>query len=606
MYPRTLRALKLVAREKGRIGRPPLYCFATAAISTPALQRCEASRSGVSYSRLQQVQLCRRLATADQPPGNDKQQQQKQEQKSTGDGAASPPSAAPSPLSAAPSPPSAASATARLKEAVIKVMPRKKERLRFDSSHPSLERNFITAVRAMAEFLLKPSDLENLRKTKRRSPFENEPPITVYWRKDVEAKAVTVWGSEEALENERKKREKEIRRYQQMDVFHVKRAVKKFYILRNVIRSLRQRADIFNIKRLLREHRRDQRTSPEPQRANQGLDSSGKVVWAAVVINGANLVMKLGAWAFTGSHSLFAEALHSFADVTNQLILAYGIHKSKQSADVVHPYGYTTMRYVSSLISGAMIFCVGSGLSIQHGIQGLMEPSEVVPLYWAFYILGGSLITEGGTLLMAVHAIRKGAQHQQMSFMEYVLRGQDPSVNVVLLEDMAAVVGVGVAMGCMGLTSLLGSHIPDAIGSCLIGGILACVSGFIIYTNSAALVGKSIPQHRLEKINEELEGDVLIRAIYDVKGIDMGTGLVRYKAEVDFDGRELTRGYLDQQDLEALLKEMQNLKTIEEVEAFLLKHGENIVDSLGEQVDRIETILKKSHPEIRHCDLEIL
>ena len=48
-----------------------------------------------------------------------------------------------------------------------------------------------------------------------------------------------------------------------------------------------------------------------------------------------------------------------------------------QSADVVHPYGYTNMRYVSSLISGAMIFCVGSGLSIQHGIAGLLEPSEV-------------------------------------------------------------------------------------------------------------------------------------------------------------------------------------------------------------------------------------
>lgn len=67
-------------------------------------------------------------------------------------------------------------------------MPRKKERVKFDTSHPFTERNFITAVRAMAEFLLKPSDLENLRKTKRRSPFENEPPITVYWRKDVEEK----------------------------------------------------------------------------------------------------------------------------------------------------------------------------------------------------------------------------------------------------------------------------------------------------------------------------------------------------------------------------------------------------------------------------------
>ena len=71
-----------------------------------------------------------------------------------------------------------------------------------------------------------------------------------------------------------------------------------------------------------------------------------------------------------------------------------------------------------------------------------------------------------------------------------VLRGQDPSVNVVLLEDMAAVLGVGVALSCMGLTQMSGSHIPDALGSCIIGCILAGVSGFIVYTNSVALVGR--------------------------------------------------------------------------------------------------------------------
>ena len=46
----------------------------------------------------------------------------------------------------------------------------------------------------------------------------------------------------------------------------------------------------------------------------------------------------------------------------------------------------------------------------------------------------------------------------------------------------------------------------------------------------------------------------MIRAIYDVKATDMGNQIVRYKAEVDFDGRELTRSYIDTQDLENLLK----------------------------------------------------
>lgn len=70
---------------------------------------------------------------------------------------------------------------------VLLVMPGKKH-VRVDLTASSMERNFITPVRAMSDFLLKPSDLEGLRKTKRRSPYESEPPITVYWRKDVESK----------------------------------------------------------------------------------------------------------------------------------------------------------------------------------------------------------------------------------------------------------------------------------------------------------------------------------------------------------------------------------------------------------------------------------
>lgn len=50
----------------------------------------------------------------------------------------------------------------------------------------------------------------------------------------------------------------------------------------------------------------------------------------------------------------------------------------------------------------------------------------------------------------------------------------------------------------------------------------------------------------LQQINAELEADVMVRAIHDVKGIDMGDNMVRYKAELDFDGRQLVRAYLDQ------------------------------------------------------------
>lgn len=102
----------------------------------------------------------------------------------------------------------------------------------------------------------------------------------------------------------------------------------------------------------------------------------------------------------------------------------------------------------------------------------------------------------------------------------------------------------------------------------------------------------------------------MIRAIHDVKGIDMGNSLVRYKAEMDFDGRELTRAYLDKQDLNILLevtknlrvfflslqtlffKDINNLQNIDQLEEFMLKHGESIVDMMGGEIDRIEMKLR--------------
>ncbi|XP_046688137.1 zinc transporter 9-like [Homalodisca vitripennis] len=143
-----------------------------------------------------------------------------------------------------------------IQEAVEKVT---KKRIRVDLTASSVERNFITPVRAMSDFLLKPSDLENLRATKRRSPYENEPPITVFWRKDVEARAIEVWGSKENLTKELLKRDLERRFYQQ---------------------------NTFTTKRKLRDYRREKDHQREQKMVETAglFGPSGKVVLTAVAM----------------------------------------------------------------------------------------------------------------------------------------------------------------------------------------------------------------------------------------------------------------------------------------------------------------------------------
>lgn len=460
----------------------------------------------------------------------------------------------------------------------------KLRRMPLDLSVSSMERNFITPGRAMSDFLLKMEHLEGLKAIKRRSAFIDQSPITVYWRKDVEAKALEVWGSKDNLLKEILRRQLE-RKYQEQSTAILKR----------------------QLKSSRREGLYDKDVSRQEDGSSGGLwGSSGRVVLSAVAINFCNFIVKLLAWLYTGSHSMFAECIHSLADTANQLILAYGIHKSVQRPNPDHPYGYANMKYVSSLISGVGIFCVGTGLSVYHGIVGLMNPATFDSLYWAFLSLAGSLMSEGATCLVAISSLRKGALAGNMSVKDYIVSGQDPSVNVVLLEDCAALLSVLVTASCISITVLTESHIPDAIGSLLVGGILGAVASFIIYTNVTALVGKSIPRQFLEQINYELESDVMVRGIHDVKGIEMGNMLIRYKAEIDFDGRELTRLYLDHQDLQSMFDQVRQMKSIDEFESFLLGHCESIIDTLGGEIDRIEVKLRKKFPQIRHCDLEIL
>jgi len=150
----------------------------------------------------------------------------------------------------------------------------------------------------------------------------------------------------------------------------------------------------------------------------------------------------------------------------------------------------------------------------------------------------------------------------------------------------------------MTYTHFTGSLIADSVGSLLIGGVMGGVASFIIYTNTVALVGRSIPSQRINSIRTDLESDIMVRSIHDVKATDMGGQTVMFKAEADIDGREITRSYLEKIDIEKLAEEMANVNSVEAAEMFMLKHGENIVDRVGAEIDRIERNLRVGEIEL--------
>ncbi|KRX59081.1 Zinc transporter 9 [Trichinella sp. T9] len=433
----------------------------------------------------------------------------------------------------------------------------------------------ITAVRAMNDYCLNPKDLTDLPHQVRRSPYIGEPPCIMYLESDVIARAVNVHGSIEALQKKQ--------------------------FVRNTLNRAKQVSSHLGF-----DHIRTSSNFQSKERRGLMTISSSHVVFTAIAVNFINCSLKFFLWIHTGSHSLFAESIHSLADTLNQIILAFGIYHSVRKPDTMHPYGYSNAKYVASLVSGVGIFCFGTGLSFYHGVQGILHPQPLEFLQWAFPLLGISFISEGGTFILAWRELRQKARMENMTVTNYVLSSEEPSLSVIFLEDLAAILGVGVAATCMGMSVYFNNPLPDAVGSLIIGSLLGAVATLIIKANANHLVGRSIPQEEILQIVNGLEEDVMIRAIHDIKATKLGTNKVRFKAEIDFDGRNVTRAYLETLDLKKLLQEVHLLQTEGELENFLLEHGEQVIDRLGAEIDRIEQELKKNFPEIRHVDLEVL
>ena len=373
------------------------------------------------------------------------------------------------------------------------VVPRQKTRQKLDLTQATTERNFITPIRVMNEYLLKPGDLEGLRKFQRRSPYADEPSITVYLRKDVEAKALQVWKNFDNLQRELKKRKQQQNSY---------------------------RESMLNVKKILKEYQR--MNDPSIRMREEYLHKSRRVVKWAITINSTIFILKGLAWWGTKSDSMFAELVHSGVDTANQLVLFYGIKKSLQVPDSEHPYGFHSARFTTSLGAGVSIFFIGFGLNVYHGIHGIFHPMQIGSEMLAYSVLGISLLFESITLGVAYKSLKKGAQEAGLTLKNYIYSGVDPSSNVVFLEDTVAVLGVCLASAFMTATILTGNPIFDSIGSLCIGGLLGVAASFIISTNAKALYGRSIPSNKIDAINKFLESDVMIRATHDVKVCEGG------------------------------------------------------------------------------------
>jgi len=211
-------------------------------------------------------------------------------------------------------------------------------------------------------------------------------------------------------------------------------------------------------------------------------------MYAFIANFGIAIAKTWAAW-LTGSGSMLAEAIHSYADTGNQVLLFLGLKQSQRPPDEDHPLGYGKLSYFWSFIVAILLFSLGGLFSIYEGYHKLTHPEPLNQIWVAIVVLVFAILLEGGSLLGCLREIRKVRAGRP--FREWLKHTRNSELVVVLGEDIGAQLGLVLALVFLAIAQSTGNPVYDALGSICIGVVLIVISIFVATRVRALLVGKS-------------------------------------------------------------------------------------------------------------------
>ncbi len=248
--------------------------------------------------------------------------------------------------------------------------------------------------------------------------------------------------------------------------------------------------------------------------------SSLKAIFYAFLANLGIALAKLGAALYTHSGSMLAEAIHSFADCGNQVLLYIGLKQAQKPADAKHPLGYGRVTYFWSFVVALLLFSMGGLFSINEGWHKLHAHEPLNKAWVALLVLGVSVFLEFGSLMGCLREIQKLRGERSLGY--WVRNTRNAELVVVLGEDVAALVGLMLAFIFVTLAAITGNGVFDAIGSIVIGLVLVCVSIFVAMRIKGLIVGRSAEEDLQEALEAEIAGDPDIEELYRAITLQMG------------------------------------------------------------------------------------
>ena len=216
--------------------------------------------------------------------------------------------------------------------------------------------------------------------------------------------------------------------------------------------------------------------------------SSKPVVYAALAGNLLIAGTKTAAALVTGSSAMLSEAVHSFVDSGNEVLLLYGMRRAARAADAEHPLGYGRELYFWSFIVALLIFALGAAVSIYEGIAHIRRPEPISDPLINYAVLAAAFVFEGASWLISLRQFR--AVKGPLGWYAAFRRSKDPPSFMVLFEDSAALIGIAIAALATYGAVRFAMPVLDGMGSILIGLVLAATAALLARESKSLLIGE--------------------------------------------------------------------------------------------------------------------
>lgn len=276
-----------------------------------------------------------------------------------------------------------------------------------------------------------------------------------------------------------------------------------------------------------------QQSPPAPASAAGGTSDTKKVIYGAIAANLAIAVAKFIVAGITGSAAMVAEGIHSAVDTGNELLLLIGEKNAARLPDQKHPFGYGKVVYFWALIVALSVFSLGGGLTIYHGVHGLLNPAPLEDPLWSYVVLAVAFGFEGYSWNLSRRGLNKYRKPGH-NLWQAVRASKDAAVFTVFIEDSAALLGLLMAALGIGLSQLTGDPRFDPAASIAIGLLLVAAAFTLARETGALLVGESIGREETGALREIILADPSIDAVERVLTMQMGPDEILVTASVKF------------------------------------------------------------------------